>query len=157
MGQELVRDTNPPTPFVRLRLSRLAIFTAVWGVVLLMGADRPQWPVATASAVRRGDRRLDGLGLYRHVHRRDNAGYPLGGAPDLARCERRSIRCGCLNVLAHSNWSTGFRPRSRRAAIAIAGWSLQRTIPLHWQLGVMAEVIGCLSEDDVSHESRALD
>ena len=39
MGQELVRDTNPPTPFVRLRLSRLAIFTAVWGVVLLMGVD----------------------------------------------------------------------------------------------------------------------
>jgi hypothetical protein len=70
----------------------------------------------------------------------------------------RDDRSGAaLNVLAHSNWSTGFRPRSRRAAIAIAGWSLQRTIPLHWQLGVMAEVIGCLSEDDVSHESRALD
>ena len=32
------------------------------------------------------------------VHRRHNAGYPLDDAADLARCERRSIRCGCLKL-----------------------------------------------------------
>jgi hypothetical protein len=59
--------------------------------------------------------------------------------------------------------STGFRHTSRRAAISLSpeGDALQRAIPLHWQLGVIAAgyaiVIGCLSEDDAAHESRALD
>jgi hypothetical protein len=48
-----------------------------------------------------------------------------------------------------------------RLSLSPEGGALQRAIPLHWQLGVIAAgysiVIGCLSEDDVAHESRALD
>ena len=72
---------------------------AVWGVVLLMGADNIVKPILIA---RSGQLPLlvlfvgviggtGGLGFHRHVHRRDNAGHPLDGAAGLARHGRRSI------------------------------------------------------------------
>ena len=57
-----------------------------WGWIPLSKpyADRAQRRVADARAVRRGDRRAGGLGLYRHVDRRDHTGASLDGAAGLA-------------------------------------------------------------------------